>query len=71
LAELALDHAERMLHLGPDAGLQVFDLVEDLADLAPLLEASRKVDLPGVLQTFLVTELLYVSKVCQTPPQTA
>lgn len=27
-AELALDHAKRMLHLGPDAGLAVFFLLD-------------------------------------------
>jgi hypothetical protein len=25
--KLALDHSKRMLHLGPDAGLELFDLV--------------------------------------------
>jgi hypothetical protein len=37
MAKLALDHAERVLHLGPDAGLEFLQLVDQAIHFLALI----------------------------------
>ena len=56
VTELALDHPERMLDLGPDTGLDAFQLIDEVVETRLVL--SNCLRLPGRIAMFQHTSAL-------------